>query len=103
MRKNEYQSLDEFYREYCGIHAEEYETYIGLDFKYKGKQYRMCFEPNEKYCIYEVNSALNVSMPNFIILGEFNSLDDLLESKLIDNKLFKEVILDDDTIITGKD
>ena len=37
------------------------------------------------------------------ILGAFDSIELLLESTVLDNKKFKEIIMDDDTIIDSKD
>ena len=37
------------------------------------------------------------------ILGVFDSIELLLETTVLDNKKFKEIIMEDDTIIDSKD
>lgn len=37
------------------------------------------------------------------ILGVYDTIESLLEATAIDNKKFKEVIMEDDTIIDSKD
>ena len=37
------------------------------------------------------------------VLGVFDSIESLLEATVIDNKKFKEIIMEDDTIIDSKD
>lgn len=103
MRKNEYKTLDDFYKEYCGKHSDDYETYIGIDFEYKNINYRLCLEPIGKYYLYRVKKNTSDEMPDFENIGIFESLDKALESKIIDSKQFREIIMDDDTIILGKD
>ena len=103
MRKNEYNSLSEFVNEYSGKQSEVYETYIGLDFEYKNSKYRMCLEPIQKYYLYVVHTSNNSDMPEFDTIGIFDTLELLLDSTKIDNRPFRDVIMDDSTIITGKD
>ena len=101
--KNEYNSLSDFVKEYSGIISDEYETYIGIDFNFKNKSYRMCLEPIGKYYLYEVSDTYKDGMPEFKVLGIFDSIEELLNSKTIQNICFKDIILSDETIITGKD
>ncbi len=37
------------------------------------------------------------------VLGVFDSIESLLETTVLDNKKFKEIIMEDDTIIYSKD
>ena len=40
MRKNEYTSLDDFRSQYIGVWAPSEGHWLGLDFSYKGNEYR---------------------------------------------------------------
>ncbi len=122
MRKNVYNSLDEFIGEYCGIRSEKYDIAYGLDFRYKGKMYRMTMdqmEPddvrrefenklNKKLGKYEValidpNSTSLLQYEECHFIGWYDDIYDLLENCYIDGIKFKDVIIDDDTIIEGQD
>lgn len=102
MRQNEYQSFDDFYREYCGVNSDQYETYIGIEFDYKLKKYRMCLEPIGKYFLYQILGKRR-GMPRLKVICTFDNFKTLLESDVIDKRPFKEVIMDDNTRITEKD
>ena len=41
MLENGYKSLEQFIGEYSGVINEKYDIVYGLDFRYKGKLYRM--------------------------------------------------------------
>lgn len=122
MRKNDYNSLDEFIGEYCGIRSEKYDILYGLDFRYNGKLYRMTMdqmEPdnirkifekklNKKLGKYEValvdpNSISNYQFNEYQFIGWYDDIYDLLENYYIDGIKFKDVIMDNNTIIEGKD
>lgn len=122
MRKNDYNSLDEFIKEYCGIRSEKYDVLYGLDFRYNGKLYRMTMdqmEPdnirkifekklNKKLGKYEValvdpNSISDYQFNEYQFIGWYDDIYDLLENCYIDGIKFKDVIMDDNTIIEGKD
>ena len=44
MRKNDYNSLDEFIGEYSDIRSEKYDAVYGIDFRFNGKLYRMTID-----------------------------------------------------------
>ena len=124
MRKNEYNSLEEFIFEYCkgressSENPEHRQRFMGIEFSYKGIFYRMCREPiddgqpplsgTEKKGQYNVMimHCITRGYPvadSFESLGWYSDLDDLLNNCIIDEKPFREVIMDDNTEILGKD
>lgn len=114
MRKNEYNSLEDFINEYNGKYEIGDEFHIGIEFTYKGVLYRMCREPGqEKYFLYQVikfpkrddYKDVLEALHNFEYkwLGIYDTIELLLDSEAIDNRKFKDVIMDDDTIIESKD
>lgn len=125
MRKNEYNSLEEFIYEYSSgrsIPSDDLQNpkYMGIEFKYNEKYYRMCREPlpeNEEDWIVLPNGEvarydvliLNCEQSGYPksdseeLVGWYQDLDDVLNNCEIDNKKFKEVIMDDSTEILGKD
>ncbi len=115
MRINEYKSLDEFIYEYDSGRRPSTETqprkFMGIEFFYGGVCYRMCYEPAENegaprfYYVYVMHceSRGYPAADRFEVIGRYEKFQDLLENFLIDGKPFKEVIMDDDTKILGKD
>lgn len=123
MRINEYNSLDEVIDEYAygrqmPWNSKDGKTrYMGLEFSYNGVYYRICNEPLEedefpiledgrkgKYCTY----IMHVWMPEFedddiVELKWYADLYDALDNWIIEDRPFKEVIMDDNTKIEGKD
>lgn len=123
MRINEYNSLDEFIDEYYkGVEmpwqsSDGKRRYMGIEFSYKGVYYRMCREPGEddempklpdgRIGRYDV-MICHWAMPefkddDFILIGWYSDLKDVLENCIIDGRKFKDVIMDDSTKIEGKD
>ncbi len=123
MRLNEYNNLEEFIDEYATGKSFSWqnedlkERFMGIEFSYKGVYYRMCREPS-----YEENLPIledgrrgrydvmicHWAMPefeddDFIWIGWYADLNDVLENCIIDGRKFKDVIMDDSTIIEGKD
>lgn len=97
-----YDTLDEFIKEYSNDYNEDGENSRGMDFLYKGFNYRICREYDEVYYLYNVIENKNDN--EFIIVKVYNSMIELLNSKEIDNRLFSEIIMDEEnTIIYGKD
>ena len=41
--------------------------------------------------------------PSDELLGKYDSMDELLESRVIGSRPFREVIMDDDTVLLGQD
>ena len=123
MRINEYNSLDEFIDEYYkGVEmpwqsSDGKRRYMGIEFSYKGVYYRMCRElgeddempklPEGRIGRYDV-MICHWAMPefkddDFILIGWYSDLNDVLENCIIDGRKFKDVIMDDSTKIEGKD
>lgn len=123
MRINEYNSLDEFIDEYYkGVEmpwqsSDGKRRYMGIEFSYKCVYYRMCREPGEddempklpdgRIGRYDV-MICHWAMPefkddDFILIGWYSDLNDVLENCIIDGRKFKDVIMDDFTKIEGKD
>ena len=122
MRKNDYNSLEEFIGEYSGIRNEKYDIVYGIDFNFNGKLYRMTMdqmEPdslrkefekklNKKLGKYEValvdfNASSDFQYGEYQFIGWYSDVYDLLENCYIDGIKFKDVIMSDNTIIEGKD
>jgi len=114
MRVNEYNTLDEFINEYIGIWNPSEDHWYGLDFKYDDKVYRlhtgsMYNATNTTlkdgrtaiFGLYQV--ADNSNVKGYVLLGEYADMNDLLESSVIGNRKFKDIIMDDGTEILGKD
>ncbi len=116
MRINEYNSLEEFTYEYDGKACGE-GHYCGLEFSYKGAIYRLhTFGMLERgtpklkdgrkglFSLYKI--LRNYPGPNdedYELLGWFADMPDLLKSKVIDNREFREVIMDDSAEMLAKD
>ena len=114
MRVNEYQNLNEFIYEYdSGRYSSDENCgrkFMGIEFLYKKVYYRMCREPidDEKNGIYQLSimRCEKLGYPvsdKFEIVGSYKNIYDLLENCTIDNKKFKDVIMDDKTKILSQD
>ena len=114
MRVNEYNSLEEFTSQYIGEWAPSDGHWLGLEFRYKGEDYRLhtgaMFSNEPKYNphgeeivfrLYKVVSSSNGS--TFVQLAAFSSMKELLKYSGIDSRPFSEIIMDDNTQMTGKD
>ena len=53
--------------------------------------------------LYQVADNSNVNAENYVLLGEYADMNDLLESSVIGNRKLKDIIMDDATEILGKD
>ena len=115
MRINEYNSLEEFTSQYIGIWGPSDGHWFGLDFIYKGTEYRFntgsMYEQNDTilpdgrealFGIYRKNPE-KINGKDYTLLEEFASMDDALESTCIDGVKFKEIIMDDNTELVGQD
>ena len=104
-------TIDDYIREYKGPFSTEYETYIGIEFKYKGTNYRLSHEigyTDDKFYFlkYEIKKTKSNGLSfdrEFHILNIYDTFDDLLKAKLIDNKTLKEIFEDDTTEILSQD
>ena len=115
MRKNEYESLEQFTSQYVGEWNPSGGHWFGLDFLYRGKEYRfhtgwmyketgILSDGREVlfglYCKKDIIGADN---REYELLAEFADMSEVLESTVIQGRPFKEVIMDDDTEIVGQD
>ena len=114
MRVNEYNTLNEFTDEYIGIWNPSEGHWYGLDFKYNDTVYRLhtgsmynatnTILIDGRTAIYGLYQTTDNSNANaYILLGEYADMNDLLESSVIGNRKFKDIIMDDATEILGKD
>ena len=120
MRINEYNSLDEFTSQYIGEWAPSEGHWLGLDFSYKGKEYRLhtgSMYNTENTILHDGREAMfglytkstEIHETSFAenyrynLLGEYADMAGLLSSKDICEIPFKEVIMDDSTELLGQD
>ena len=112
MRKNEYNSLEEFMSQYNGEWAPSEGHWFGLDFLYEGIEYRFntgsMFNKHStvladgRKAVYGLYRKVN-SPEGYILLEEFATMDDVLVSRCIGGVEFKKVIMDDSTELLGQD
>ena len=109
MRKNEYTSLEEFTSQYVGEWGPSDGHWFGLDFEYKGEEYRLHtwnMYANEKDALFGLHhrkKEAGKSEHQYELLGKYDSIEELLESRVIGSRPFREVIMDDDTVLLGQD
>lgn len=53
--------------------------------------------------IYRKNVNITGDEKEYELRGEYANIDEVLDSKVIDNRSFREVIMDDDTELVGQD
>ena len=105
MRKNEYGSLEEFISEYSGGRDPANGKWYGLEFMFHNCYYRLD-NFTGKYELLKIifeNGDRYPGASRYEELCTFSTIDELLNSKVIENTEFKKVIMDDDTVILGKD
>ena len=115
MRKNEYNSLEEFTSQYVGIWGPSDGHWFGLDFTYKGVEYRFqtCSMYETKntilpdgreaiFGLYRKNEDDGAER-EYTLLGEFATMEEVLDSTCFGGVPFREVIMDDDTELQGQD
>ena len=115
MRKNEYKQLSEFTSQYIGVWGPSDEHWLGLDFCYQGTDYRFHtgrMYADEKETLSDgreiVFRLYQRKTPPFdgneyLLLGAFATMDEVLGSTCIAGVKFKDVIMDDDTELLGQD
>ena len=123
MRINEYSSLEDFIYEYesgKSIPSDNLDKpkYMGIEFKYSDIYYRMCREPmdeNNMVFLDDGRAGLYDVMimhcektgyplaESFELIGWYADLNDVLENCILQNRKFKDVIMDDMTEILGQD
>lgn len=116
MRINEYRSLNEFTDEYIGIWEPSKGHWFGLDFKYHNEVYR--FNTGSMYNsedtilddgrtalfgVYLLRKEKTIDDREYVLIGEYADMDDVLEKCVINGVKFRDVITDDSTEILGKD
>ncbi len=105
MRTNEYKELKEFLSEYTGKRDPANNLWYGLEFKYNGYYYRLDYV-NKSIKLMKLQFENNTSYPassGYDVLGQFQSMSELLECVVIADKPFKEVIMDETTELLSKD
>ena len=117
MRINEYNSLEDFMSQYTGVWAPSEKHWFGLDFIYNYNEYRLhtgsMYEGKEliddhgvihQFGLYKKKKRPSLkSQKEYELLVEADSIESLLNSKVIDNRPFKEIIMDDSTELIGQD
>jgi len=111
MRINEYKCLEDFINEYNGKYEIGDEFHMGLEFEYKGQIYRFCRESNDPlfFIIYKRGPEIKINPNRFyncltqVEIFRCYSMKEVLETKIIDNRPFKDVIMDDNTLMLSKD
>jgi hypothetical protein len=116
MRLNEYNTLNEFTSEYVGEWNPSEGHWLSLDFLYNGKEYRLhtgtMYEskctilPDGKealFGVYVLTEKKPQTNHRYTLIGEYADMDSLLNDCKIDGRKFCEIIMDDSTILLGKD
>ncbi len=128
MRSNEYDSLKQFIYEYENGRYPSDEThdrrFMGIEFSHDGVYYRMCREPLPDdggsdmqkiygrdefqpgyYQVYIMHCDTSgyPGADEFETVSIFDDIYDLLDNCIIGGKFFRDVIMDDNTEILGKD
>ena len=115
MKKNIFNSLEEFTSQYIGVWGPSDGHWFGLDFSYNGIEYRFntgsIYEkhntilPNGKEAIFGLYRKDNnpKAKRKYILLAEFADMEDALSSTSIEGIAFKKIIIDDSTEILGQD
>lgn len=115
MRINEYADMNQFIYEYDRGRRPSDETherrFMGIEFLHDGVYYRMCREPLPDdikpgyYQVYIMHCEKRgyPGADEFETVGIFNDIYDLLDNCIIGGKFFRDVIMDDNTEILGKD
>lgn len=115
MRKNEFNSLEEFTSQYIGVWGPSDGHWFGLDFSYNGIEYRFntgsMYEKQDTtlsngkealFGLYRKDSNPKAKR-RYVLLEEFADMEDALNSTCIEGVTFREVIMDDNTEILGQD
>ena len=115
MRKNEFNSLEDFTSQYTGVWAPSEGHWFGLDFSYNGTEYRFntgsMYEekntilPNGKEAMFGIYRKINNPKfkQEYVLLGEFADMNDVLNSTCTDSIAFRDIITNDGTELLGQD
>ncbi len=115
MKKNEYNSLEEFMTQYTGVWNPSEGHWFGLDFIFRGTEYRfntgsMYFDSNTiledgreaVFGLYKKNTA-SPTGNEYDLLDEFATIEEALSSTCIDGIRFDKIITDPNTELVGQD
>ena len=100
-------TLEQFILEFCPFRSKYIFKNIGIEFNYKGQDYRMCKEPfgtysKREYTLYKIISiipgkTLYDTQFNYETLGVYKTIDQLLDTKVIDgNRAFASILFDEE-------
>lgn len=115
MRKNEFNSLEDFTSQYIGVWAPSEGHWFGLDFSYNDVEYRFntgsMYEEQNSVLTNGKDAVFGLYLKNnnpklkkeYILLGEFADMEDALNSTCIDGVAFRDIIMDDETELLGQD
>ena len=103
MRKNEFESLEQFLSQYTGEWNPSEGHWLGLDFIYEGVEYRFhtgSMYENEAvlpdgsevmFGLYRKKEIISSDKRDYELLGEYADMQDILESTVIQGRTFKEI------------
>lgn len=115
MRKNEYTTVEQFKEQYTGVWGPSDNHWYGLDFIYKGKEYRFntgsmynstnTILPDGREALFGLYEKRENSNKNnqYKLLEEFATIDDALSSHCINGIPFYSIIVDENTELVGQD
>lgn len=115
MTKNEYKSIEQFTSQYVGEWNPSEGHWFGLDFVYEGIEYRFntgcmydesCIMPDGRdvlFTLYRKKKYTYTNKKEYELIDRFSDMKDVLESRAIKGKLFKDIIIDNNTELVGQD
>ncbi|MCR4660618.1 MAG: hypothetical protein K5765_01295 [Clostridia bacterium] len=106
MRKNEYNSLDEFLSQYgTGVRDPANDKWFGLEFCYNTNYY--CLDVSGgNFQLLKIIIKNGEQYPDIVDYEEiktFDTMESLLKSRVIDNLQFNQIITNPNTILLGQD
>ena len=115
MRKNIFHTLEEFTSQYIGVWCPADGHWFGLDFSFNGTEYRFntgsMYEKEDTvlpdgreamFGLYRKDENPHTTR-QYLLLEEFADMESALNSTCIDEMLFRDVIMNDNTEILGQD
>lgn len=99
---NDGYTIAQFIEEYdLNVSSKNYFKMRGFEFSYKGNYYRMSIEWGDEYFLYQVHfykkEGVDTTFYDYTTLGVFYTMKELLNSKIIDNRRFEDIIMDEKT------
>lgn len=108
-----YNSIEEFKYQYNGQWSPVDDHWFGLDFMHNGESYRfntwsegnrnMDCLPDGRKIKFSIFRNISREERRYTLLGDYNSMDEVLASTVIDGMPFSDIILADDTTLLGQD